>query len=142
MPLGASVGATPDGRKAGEPLAEGVSPVHGVDVGGPTKVLHSVSVLPTMTSLAQLLNLRLAPGALATKEGLERLVALLKGFRNMKVFHVQFNTVSTEELLEAQKRPQDFRDLIVRVAGYSAVFVCLDRATQDDIIRRTTHVLT
>jgi formate C-acetyltransferase len=59
----------------------------------------------------------------------------------MKVFHVQFNTVSTEELLEAQKRPQDFRDLIVRVAGYSAVFVSLDKATQDDIIRRTTHVL-
>ncbi len=141
VPMGASVGATPDGRKAGEPLAEGVSPVHGVDVGGPTKVLRSVATLPTIKSLAQLLNLRLAPGALATEEGLDRLAILLKGFRNVKAWHVQFNTVSTEALLDAQEHPEKYRDLVVRVAGYSALFVTLDKATQDDIIRRTSHEL-
>ncbi|MGA2118655.1 MAG: formate C-acetyltransferase/glycerol dehydratase family glycyl radical enzyme [Bryobacteraceae bacterium] len=141
VPLGASVGATPDGRHAGEPIAEGVSPVHGCDTGGPTKVLRSLSRLPTIKSIAQLLNLRLSPGSLESEEGLNRLVALLKGFRNLKLWHVQFNTVSTEALLEAQKHPQKYRDLVVRVAGYSALFVTLDRATQDDIIRRTSYDL-
>ena len=138
VPLGASVGATPDGRRAGEPIAEGVSPVHGCDTGGPTKVFCSVARLPTIKSIAQLLNLRLSPGSLASEEGLNRLVALLKGFRNLKLWHVQFNTVGTEALLEAQKHPEKYRDLVVRVAGYSALFVTLDRATQDDIIRRTS----
>ena len=141
VPLGASVGATPDGRKAGEPLAEGVSPVHGADAGGPTKVLRSVATLPTIKSLAQLLNLRLAPGALATEDGLKRLAILLKGFVKLKAWHVQFNTVSTEALLEAQEQPEKYRDLVVRVAGYSALFVTLDKVTQDDIIRRTSHEL-
>jgi formate C-acetyltransferase len=141
VPLGASVGATPDGRRAGEPIAEGVSPVHGCDTGGPTKVLRSLSRLPTIKSIAQLLNLRLSPGSLESEEGLNRLVALLKGFRNLKLWHVQFNTVSTEALLDAQKHPEKYRDLVVRVAGYSALFVTLDRATQDDIIRRTSYDL-
>ena len=141
VPLGASVGATPDGRKAGEPIAEGVSPVHGADTGGPTKVLRSVTKLPTIKSIAQLLNLRLSPMTLATEEGLRHLVTLLKGFRNIKAWHVQFNTVDTETLLEAQKHPEKYRDLVVRVAGYSALFVTLDKATQDDIIRRTVHKL-
>lgn len=141
VPLGASVGATPDGRHAGEPIAEGVSPVHGCDTGGPTKVLCSAARLPTIKSLAQLLNLRLLPGTLESEEGLSRLVTLLKGFRNLKLWHVQFNTVSTQALLDAQQHPEKYRDLVVRVAGYSALFVTLDRATQDDIIRRTTHDL-
>ncbi len=141
VPLGACVGATPDGRFSGEPIAEGVSPVHGCDTGGPTKVLCSVARLPTIKSLAQLLNLRLLPGTLESEEGLSRLVTLLKGFRNLKLWHVQFNTVSTETLLDAQRYPEKYRDLVVRVAGYSALFVTLDRATQDDIIRRTTHDL-
>ena len=141
VPLGASVGATPDGRRAGEPINEGVSPVHGCDTGGPTKVLCSAARLPTIKSLAQLLNLRLSPGSLASEEGLRRLVTLLKGFRNLKLWHVQFNTVSTEALLDAQRHPEKYRDLVVRVAGYSALFVTLDKATQDDIIRRTSHDL-
>jgi len=141
VPLGASVGATPDGRRAWEPISEGISPVHGTDTGGPTKVLCSVARLPTIKSLAQLLNLRLSPGSLKSEEGLRRLVALLKGFRNMKLWHVQFNTTSTEELVAAQANPEQYRDLIVRVAGYSALFVTLDKATQDDIIRRTSHDL-
>jgi formate C-acetyltransferase len=139
--MGAAVGATPDGRRAGEAINEGVSPVHGSDTGGPTKVLCSVSKLPTIKSLAQLLNLRLAPGTLASEEGLRCLAALLKGWRNLKVWHVQFNTVSTETLLDAQKHPEKYRDLVVRVAGYSALYVTLDKATQDDIIRRTAHDL-
>jgi formate C-acetyltransferase len=141
VPLGSKVGATPDGRKAGEPIAEGVSPVHGTDDGGPTKVLRSVSKLPTIRSLAQLLNLRLAPASLATEAGLQRLVILLRGFRSLKLWHVQFNTVATETLLAAQRNPEQYRDLVVRVAGYSALFVTLDRATQDDIIARTVHSL-
>jgi pyruvate formate-lyase/glycerol dehydratase family glycyl radical enzyme len=141
VPLGSSVGATPDGRKAGEPINEGVSPVHGTDTGGPTKVLRSATKLPTIKSIAQLLNLRLSPTTLATEEGLRRLVTLLKGFRNLKAWHIQFNTVDTETLLDAQKHPEQYRDLVVRVAGYSALFVTLDKATQDDIICRTVHEL-
>jgi formate C-acetyltransferase len=142
VPLGASVGATPDGRKAGEPLSEGVSPVHGTDTGGPTKVLRSVTKLPTIKSIAQLLNLRLSSTALATEEGKQSLVSLMKGFRSLKAWHVQFNTVDTETLRDAQRNPEQYQDLVVRVAGYSALFVSLDKATQDDIIRRTVHDLT
>lgn len=141
VPMGSKVGATPDGRHAGEPIAEGISAVHGTDTGGPTKVMRSVSKLPTIRMLAQLLNLRLSPAALATEAGLHRLVALLKGFRNLKLWHVQFNTVDTATLLAAQRNPEQYRDLVVRVAGYSALFVTLDRATQDDIIARTVHEL-
>jgi pyruvate formate-lyase/glycerol dehydratase family glycyl radical enzyme len=139
VPMGTCVGATPDGRHAGEPIAEGVSPVHGCDTGGPTKVLGSVARLSTIKSLAQLLNLRLSPGNLDSEEGLNRLVTLLKGFRSKKLWHVQFNTVSTKTLMDAQKNPEKYRDLVVRVAGYSALFVTLDKATQDDIIKRTSH---
>jgi len=141
VPLGARVGATPDGRCAGEPIAEGISAVHGTDTGGPTRLMRSVSKLPTIHMLAQLLNLRLSPATLATEAGLQRLVTLLKGFRNLKLWHVQFNAVDTETLLAAQRNPEQYRDLVVRVAGYSALFVTLDRATQDDIIRRTVHEL-
>ena len=91
--------------------------------------------------LAQLLNLRLSPTALAHESGLKQLITLLKGFRNLKVWHIQFNTVDTETLLAAQQNPDQYRDLVVRVAGYSALFVTLDKATQDDIIRRTVHEL-
>jgi formate C-acetyltransferase len=136
VPLGSKIGATPDGRRGGEPIAEGVSAVHGTDSRGPTAVLHSVSRLPTIKMVAQLLNLRLSPTALADEAGLKRLVTLLKGFRNLK------NTVDTETLLAAQRNPEQYRDLVVRVAGYSALFVTLDKATQDDIIRRTVHELT
>jgi len=141
VPMGADVGATPDGRRAGEPINEGVSPVHGTDTGGPTKVLRSVSKLPNIGSIAQLLNLRLSPALLADEDGLRHLVSFMKGFRSLKAWHVQFNTVDTETLLAAQERPEEYRDLIVRVAGYSALFVTLDKATQDDIIRRTVHDL-
>jgi formate C-acetyltransferase len=100
-----------------------------------------VSKLPTIKMVAQLLNIRLAPTALASEAGLRHMVALIKGLRSLKVWHVQFNTVDTETLLAAQRDPEQYRDLVVRVAGYSALFVTLDKATQDDIIRRTVHDL-
>jgi formate C-acetyltransferase len=139
VPLGQPVCATPDGRFAGEPIAEGASPVHGTDVCGPTAVMRSVTKLQTIKMIAQLLNLRLSPSVLATEEGLRQLVRLLRGFQALKGWHVQFNVISTETLLDAQKHPEKYRDLVVRVAGYSALFVTLDKATQDDIIRRTVH---
>ena len=141
VPMGQKVGATPDGRRAGEPIAEGVSAVHGTDALGPTALLRSVSKLPTIKMLAQLLNQRLSPDSLSGEEGLQRLVALLKGFRSLKLWHVQFNTADTVTLLAAQEHPEHYRDLVVRVAGYSALFVSLDRATQNDIISRTVHEL-
>jgi pyruvate formate-lyase/glycerol dehydratase family glycyl radical enzyme len=141
VPMGAKVGATPDGRRAGEPIAEGMSAVHGTDTRGPTALLRSVSKLPTIRSLAQLLNVRLSPASLTTEAGLARLVTLMKGFRSLKLWHVQFNTVDTATLLAAQRDPEEYRDLVVRVAGYSALFVTLDHATQDDIIQRTVHDL-
>jgi pyruvate formate-lyase/glycerol dehydratase family glycyl radical enzyme len=139
VPLGQPVCATPDGRLAGEPIAEGVSPVHGTDTKGPTAVMRSVTKLQTIKMIAQLLNLRLSPSTLATEAGLMRWVQLLRGFQALKGWHVQFNMISSETLLEAQKHPEEYRDLIVRVAGYSALFVSLDKATQDDIIARTVH---
>ena len=103
--------------------------------------MRSVAKLPTIKMIAQLLNLRLAPGSLDTEDGLRQLARLLPGFQALKGWHVQFNTVSTETLLDAQEHPERYRDLVVRVAGYSALFVTLDKATQDDIIRRTVHQL-
>lgn len=141
VPMGQSVCATPDGRFAGEPIAEGVSPMHGTDTNGPTAVMRSVTKLQTVKMIAQLLNLRLSPSTLATEAGLKRWVQLLRGFQGLKGWHVQFNMISTETLIEAQKHPEKYRDLIVRVAGYSALFVALDKATQDDIISRTVHEL-
>jgi pyruvate formate-lyase/glycerol dehydratase family glycyl radical enzyme len=141
VPLGQPVCATPDGRRAGEPIAEGVSNFHGTDTRGPTAVMRSVTRLPTIKMLAQLLNLRLSPSTLDTDAGLWRLVRLLRGFQNLKGWHVQFNVVDSKTLLAAQQHPEEYKDLVVRVAGYSALFVTLDKATQDDIILRTEHEL-
>jgi formate C-acetyltransferase len=137
-----SVGATPDGRRAREPIAEGVSPFYGTEKNGPTAVLKSVSKLQTVKMIAQLLNLKFAPAVLATEEGLQKLVQLFTVFfRDLKGWHVQFNVVDAETLRDAQKHPERYRDLIVRVAGYSALFIALDPRTQEDIIRRTEHTL-
>jgi pyruvate formate-lyase/glycerol dehydratase family glycyl radical enzyme len=137
VPMGQPVCATPDGRRAGEPIAEGVSNFHGTDTRGPTAVMRSVTKLPTIKMLAQLLNLRLSPATLATDAGLWRLVTLLRGFQALKGWHVQFNVVDSKTLKLAQANPEEYKDLVVRVAGYSALFVSLDKATQDDIIMRT-----
>jgi len=143
VPQGSSVGATPDGRKAGEPLAEGCSPSHGTDVNGPTAVYKSMGKLPnTKITGGVLLNQKLSPSSLAKKEGVEKLEYLIRTFFNdLGGFHVQYNVVSRDTLLAAQREPQKYRDLIVRVAGYSSFFNVLSPETQNDIIARTEHTL-
>jgi formate C-acetyltransferase len=143
VPQGAGTGATPDGRKAGEPLAEGCSPSHAMDRRGPTAVFKTVSKLPTEEITGGvLLNQKLTPQMLEKEEDRLKLIALLRAFFNRLMgFHVQFNVVSRDTLRDAQARPGAHRDLIVRVAGYSAFFNVLSRETQDDIIERTEQVL-
>ncbi|MBF7982184.1 MULTISPECIES: formate C-acetyltransferase [Rahnella] len=143
VPLGAVVGATPDGRFAGEQLADGgLSPMLGQDHQGPTAVLKSVSKLDnTLLSNGTLLNVKFTPSTLEGLQGLNKLADFLGAFTRLKLQHVQFNVVNAEQLREAQRRPQDFAGLVVRVAGYSAFFVELSKEIQDDIIGRTAHQL-
>ncbi|SQG82349.1 formate acetyltransferase [Streptococcus uberis] len=135
--------ATPDGRHAGTPLAEGCSPEHSMDKKGPTSVLKSVSKLRTDEIVGGvLLNQKVNPQTLAKEEDKLKLMALLRTFFNrLHGYHIQYNVVSRETLIDAQKHPEKHRDLIVRVAGYSAFFNVLSKATQDDIIERTEHSL-
>ncbi|TQI78302.1 formate C-acetyltransferase [Serratia fonticola] len=143
VPLGAVVGATPDGRYAGEQLADGgLSPMLGQDAQGPTAVLKSVSKLDNyLLSNGTLLNVKFTPSTLEGQQGLNKLADFIGAFTKLKLQHVQFNVVNAETLREAQARPQDFAGLVVRVAGYSAFFVELSKEIQDDIIRRTAHQL-
>ncbi|MDR1948839.1 MAG: glycyl radical protein [Spirochaetaceae bacterium] len=143
VPQGAGTPATPDGRRAGEPLAEGCSPSHGMDRNGPTAVFKTVSKLPIEEITGGvLLNQKLSPQMLENEADRQKLISLLRAFFNrLGGFHVQFNVVSRETLRDAQVNPEKHRDLIVRVAGYSAFFNVLSRETQDDIIERTEQVL-
>ncbi|MDW3777734.1 formate C-acetyltransferase [Kluyvera cryocrescens] len=143
VPLGSVVGATPDGRFAGEQLADGgLSPMVGQDGQGPTAVLKSVSKLDNyLLSNGTLLNVKFTPATLEGESGLNKLADFLHAFTKLKLQHIQFNVVNAETLREAQQRPQDFAGLVVRVAGYSAFFVELSKEIQDDIIRRTAHQL-
>ena len=131
--------ATPDGRHAHTPLAEGCSPAHSCDKSGPTAVFKSVSKLPTHEITGGvLLNQKVTPQMLSTEENKQKLEMLMKTFFNrLEGYHVQYNVVSKETLIDAQKHPEKHKDLIVRVAGYSAFFNVLSKATQDDIIGRT-----
>lgn len=135
--------ATPDGRNAGEPLAEGCSPSHAMDQNGPTAVFKSVSKLPTREITGGvLLNQKVTPTMLSTNENKEKLKMLIKTFFNrLEGYHVQYNVVSKDTLIDAQLHPEKHRDLIVRVAGYSAFFNVLSKQTQDDIIGRTEQTL-
>ncbi|MCY6372804.1 glycyl radical protein [Clostridium ganghwense] len=138
VPMGCVTGATPDGRKAWTPAAEGASPVQGTDTNGPTSVLKTITKLPTILMTGgQLLNKKFSPELVKDEIGFEKFVALIKSFIAVKGWHVQFNIISTETLREAQKDPEKYRDIIVRVAGYCAQFVTLDSTTQEDIISRT-----
>ncbi|ABK62487.1 glycyl radical protein [Clostridium novyi] len=142
VPMGAQTGATPDGRKAGEPLADGVSPVSGRDQNGPTAAVNSVAKLDhAIASNGTLFNQKFHPSALQGEAGLRNLSALVRTFFENKGMHVQFNVVSREMLLDAQKNPEKYKSLVVRVAGYSAHFTSLDKSIQDDIIKRTEHQL-
>lgn len=135
--------ATPDGRHAHEPLAEGCSPAHNADTHGPTAVFKSVSKLPTeKITGGVLLNQKMAPTMLASERNKQKLEMLISAFFDrLHGYHVQYNIVSRETLLDAQAHPERHKDLIVRVAGYSAFFNVLSRATQDDIIARTEQTL-
>jgi len=143
VPSGAVVPATPDGRKAFTPLAEGCSPTSGTDIMGPTAVFKSVSKLPTgKITGGVLLNQKLSPSALSNETQREKLISILQTFfAILKGWHVQYNIVSRETLLAAKKNPENYRDLVVRVAGYSAFFTTLSPDTQDDIIARTEQTL-
>ena len=138
VPLGGQTGATPDGRYAHTPVADGVSPSAGKDVKGPTAAATSVSRLDHfIVSNGTLFNQKFHPSALAGREGLEKFVSLIQTFFDQKGMHMQFNVVDRETLLDAQKHPEKYKHLVVRVAGYSALFTTLSRSLQDDIIRRT-----
>ncbi len=135
--------ATPDGRKAHEPLAEGCSPAHAMDQNGPTAVFKSVAKLPTdKITGGVLLNQKVTPALLSTEENRMKIEMLMRTFFNrLHGYHVQYNVVDRATLIDAQIHPENHQDLIVRVAGYSAFFNVLSKATQDDIIGRTEHTL-
>jgi formate C-acetyltransferase len=144
VPSGAVVPATPDGRKAYTPVAEGSSPSSGTDLLGPTAVFKSVSKLPTKEIMGGvLLNQKLSPSAISKESDKSKLISIIRTFfADLQGWHVQYNIVSRETLLAAKKDPEKYRDLVVRIAGYSAFFTTLSPDTQDDIIARTEHSIT
>ncbi|MDP4128033.1 MAG: formate C-acetyltransferase/glycerol dehydratase family glycyl radical enzyme [Bacillota bacterium] len=139
-PFGLEVGALPSGRYAWKPLADGVSPSGGTDFNGPGSVLKSVSSIPHDRFVqGTLLNMKVEPELLSTENGIIQLMAMLKSMCSLGVFHVQFNVIDQEKLLRAQKNPEEYRGLLVRVAGYTAYFVELGKDVQDEIIGRTVQ---
>ena len=142
VPLGFTSGASPDGRLARQPVADGVSPSQGRDVNGPTAAANSVAMLDHgIASNGTLYNQKFHPTALAGQEGLIKFIDLIRTFFDRKGMHMQFNVVSRETLLDAQQHPENYKGLIVRVAGYSALFTGLSKSLQDDIISRTEQGL-
>ncbi len=135
--FGSVIGATPDGRKAGLPLSEGISPVQGADRHGPTAVLKSAAKMDHARTGGTLLNMKFKPQVLASDESLDQLTQLIRSYFRLDGHHIQFNVVDAATLREAQKHPEQNRDLIVRVAGYSDYFVDLGQELQDEIIART-----
>ncbi|WP_306599368.1 trans-4-hydroxy-L-proline dehydratase [Geothrix sp. 21YS21S-2] len=131
--------ASADGRKAGKPVSEGISPVQGADRSGPTAVLRSAGKMDHVKTGGTLLNMKFTPGLLAGEDGIDRLLHLVRGYFKMDGHHVQFNVVTAATLKEAQADPGGHRDLIVRVAGYSDYFCDLSRELQNEIIHRTEH---
>lgn len=141
VPMGANVAATPDGRLAITPLADGgLSPMYGRDTAGPTAVLNSVKRLPSiLASNGSLLNMKFLPSFFDNEHDRNKFSSLLKGFISLPIHHVQFNVVKNEELIRGKADPASYRDLTIRVAGYTAYFVELAADLQDEIIKRTTH---
>ena len=138
VPLGGQTGATPDGRLAFTPIADGIGPASGRDVKGPTATANSVAKLEQdVASNGTLLNQKFHPSALQGMLGLKKFVALIRSYFDQKGMHMQFNVVTRETLLDAQQNPEKYKTLVVRVAGYSALFTTLSRSLQDDIINRT-----
>lgn len=142
IPLGKIVSATPNGRKAGEPLSEGISPTQGADIYGPTVTLSSIAATKNtkyINRAARLLNVKFSPQAVAGEEGTKKLASFIRTWCDQKHWHIQFNIINRDTLIAAQKDPEKYRNLLVRVAGYSAYFVDLSTQLQNEIINRTEH---
>lgn len=141
VPMGQNVGATPDGRGAKQPLADGgMSAVYGRDLKGPTALLRSVSRMNSMhASNGSLLNMKFLPSLFESEEGIDKFVSLIRAFVKLKIIHVQFNVVNKEDLLAAQQNPELYRSLTIRVAGYTAYFTELAKDLQSEIIARTSY---
>jgi trans-4-hydroxy-L-proline dehydratase len=137
--FGSVIGATPDGRKAWQPLSEGISPVQGADRQGPTAVVKSASKMDHTRTGGTLLNLKFTPQVLEGEDGIDKLSQLVRAYFKLDGHHIQFNVVKAETLKDAQQHPEQYRDLIVRVAGYSDYFCDLSKELQDEIIGRTEH---
>jgi len=137
--FGSVVGALPDGRRGGSPISEGISPVQGADRKGPTAVIRSVTKMDHVRTGGTLFNQKFTPQVLEGDDGLDKFARLIRTYFNLDGHHIQFNVVDAETLRAAQEHPDDYRDLIVRVAGYSDYFCDLSRALQDEIIARTEH---
>ena len=140
--MGKTIGALPSGRKAWSPLSDGVSPMQGTDREGPTAVIKSVSKINhALHTNGTLLNMRLEPSIFKNEKGKKNFISIIKTAFDLGVFHIQFNVVETSTLLAAQKEPEKYRNLLIRVAGYTAYFVELAKPVQDEIISRTVHML-
>jgi len=137
--FGSVMGASADGRKAGTPVSEGISPVQGADRNGPTAVIKSAAKMDQLRTCGTLLNMKFMPSVLEGKEGIDKLAQLVRTYFRLDGHHVQFNVVDADTLRKAQEHPEDYRDLIVRVAGYSDYFCDLGKELQDEIIGRTGH---
>ena len=129
--------ASPNGRHAHKPVSEGISPEKGADVNGPTAVIKSCARMDHLSTGGTLLNQKFTPSVVAGENGLEQMANLIRAYFNMDGHHIQFNVIDRQTLINAQKHPDEYRDLIVRVAGYSDHFRNLDKALQDEIIERT-----
>jgi len=137
--FGTVVGATPDGRRANQPLSEGISPVQGADRKGPTAVLQSAAKMDQLKTGGTLLNVKFTPEVLAGENGVDHMVSLIRGYFRQETHHLQFNVVTADTLRAAQRSPEAHRHLIVRVAGYSDYFCDLSLELQNEIIERTAH---
>ena len=142
VPFGKVVSATPNGRRADTPLAEGSSASHGADTNGPTAILlsnYNSKNYGYRDRAARLLNIKFTPKSLEGDDGTRKMVSFIRTFCDLKLWHVQFNVINQETLIAAQKDPEKYRNLIVRIAGYSAYFVDLSPDLQNDLIMRTAH---
>lgn len=137
--FGEVIGATANGRLANKPVSEGISPEKFADTNGPTAVIKSCAKMDHCSTGGTLLNQKFTPSAIAGETGLDNLASLIRSYFAMDGHHIQFNVFDKETLLKAQQNPDDYKDLIVRVAGYSDYFRNLDKELQDEIINRTAQ---
>ena len=139
LPFGYLTAASPDGRYARMPLAEGISPVQGQDLSGPTAVIRTMGKIDHAATAGTLLNMKFTPETLEGENNLKKFASLVQSYFDLGGHHLQFNVVSQETLRRAQQYPDDYRSLLIRVAGYSDFFVNLSKDVQDEVISRTAH---